>query len=126
MAADGYIKAAHSQLTSAVTQLQSEISQLQGQLGQQKQNLESDIGRLQTERTVSMAEAHNPSLDDSKQHFFLNRLRTVSGKADEKKSEISRLESDISSQIQSKQQALGSIQGAANQVNGLLSQPGIK
>ncbi len=126
MAADGYIKAAYGQLTSAVMQLQSEISQLQQQLGQQKSNLENDIKQLQAKHTVHMAEVSNQNLDESQKHYLLSRMDTIKSEQGQKESDKARLDSDINNQIVSKQQALNTIQGSANQINSLLSLGGIK
>src|SRR5699024_1999564 len=127
MAADGYIKAAYGQLTSAVTQLQSDIGELQHRLDNERGSLGSDVNRLETEHHATMAGAAAASNeDDSHAHFLLSRVRELRGKADDKKKQISQLENDISREIQSKQQALGTIQNAANQINGLLTLPGVK
>lgn len=127
MAADGYIKAAYGQLTSAVTQLQADISDLQRRLDQERGNLGSDVQRLQTAQNASMAGAAAANNEDNgDKNFLLRRMRDLKGQADEKQKQISQLEGDISSQIQQKQQALGTIQSAAGQINNLLTLPGIK
>jgi transposase len=126
MAADGYIKAAHSQLTSAVTQLQSEISELQHQLSHEKGRLDTDIKEIDTKRAIHKAESVEPNQDESQRQYLHTRLDMLSSERDEKRARMAQMDAEINQQIQAKQQAMSAIQGQANQINGMLTMPGVR
>ena len=128
MAVDGYVKAAHSQLTAAVSALQTEINELQRELQNRKSNIGGDLGKIDNQIKLHEAAIMVKDQDgqNSEKQLAISQLQSLAREKGEKQSEIQRSEQEITAAINAKSQALANIQTMSGAVNGLLSSSGIK
>ncbi|HSX42641.1 MAG TPA: hypothetical protein VLF59_00975 [Candidatus Saccharimonadales bacterium] len=124
MAVDGYIHGAIRELQSAIVQMQREAHDLERELGGNKQQLLDQIEKLGGERKMHEVEMAHIQ-DTMQQQALLSRIRAIEHDAEEHRSKIQQVESEMRDNINRKNQMAQQLQGFSTQFEQLLASPDV-
>jgi flagellar biosynthesis/type III secretory pathway protein FliH len=125
MAADGYIRIAITELHNAVADMQQQMDQLRRQIDTQKQQLQDEIKQLERERVAHGCELSHLNSTTEKT-LAMERMHQIARDCDDKRGQMSRLDSDLSNVLQRKMLVFNDLKDIAQKLDMLMASPDIR
>lgn len=124
MAVKTYLQSAITHVQSAMADMQTQVNGMRQNADSRKKQLQQDVMRLESEHKAHLAE-FTAMQNDSQRSVLHDRANNIAHQIDEKKAEMNRIDAEVASALQRKDQLSKDLYNANGELMRLAALPDI-